>query len=846
MFLDKFISRGLIACTVALVLACPAPISAWSPNPITTSSDIELALEKLNVVGSALYFAAHPDDENTAMLSWFENKRHLRAGYLSITRGDGGQNLIGVEKGDLLGVIRTQELLAARRIDGAEQLFTRAIDFGYSKSADESIDFWGHEETLADAVLAIRRFQPDIVVTRFPGDGRGGHGHHTASTIIAHEAIEAAGDPTRFPEQLKTLKPWKPTRLFWNFWSWGDGPTDEERAKLIEIDEGDYEPLLGMSQTEISALSRSQHKCQGFGSAGWRGARPGYLKLQAGEAAGEDLLGGIDLTWNRIPGGGPIGKQIYEILENFHPHDPASSIPALSEVRGGMTGLLGRAGGEFDSMLRFKITEVDGLIRACAGLWLMADASKHSVPPGGSLSIEVSAVNRSDADLRLKRLELSDGLAALDVDRPLAGNERFVEQFDITIPESFDWERAQPYWLREPGGRGRFTVSDNSLIGTTENEPLLYVSFYFETGGQTIVYEMPVVFGWVDRVDGELYRPFRVVPAAALSFDRAVYLFPDEEARDVIVTVDAADSLTGELALHLPPGWNSTPSSSTVGMAPGESQQFRFQVSPPARAGEAILAAVLTTPDGTRHETEIITIDYPHIPIQTVFRRAEAKILHLEIERQGDHIAYVMGSGDEIPGCLEQAGYRVTELTDEDLARGDFEEYDAIVTGIRAYNTRDDLLLHQDRLLDYIEEGGTVVTQYNTTGFRSSLPPFGPYPLTPGRDRVTVEDAPVRFLREESSLLRTPNRITEDDFNGWIQERGLYFMSEWDPRYSPVLACHDPDEPDREGGLLVAPYGKGVFIYTGYSFFRQLPAGVPGAYRLFVNLVSARGESLSP
>ena len=830
----------------ALLFICPGIVAAWNPEKTKTSSDIELALEKLNVVGSVLYFAAHPDDENTAMLAWFENEKHLRAGYLSITRGDGGQNLIGTEKGDLLGVIRTQELLAARRIDGGEQFFTRAIDFGYSKTAEESMEFWGREETLADAVLVIRQFRPDVIVTRFPGDGRGGHGHHTASAILAGEAVEAAADPSRFPDQLSALKPWKVKRLFWNFWSWGEGPTDEERESLIEIDLGSYEPLLGLSQMEIAALSRSQHKCQGFGSAGRRGTAPGYLEQQAGDRAAEDPFEGIDMTWGRIPGGERIGGKLEEILEEFDTRNPSASIPALVEVRGMIAALYKDGTGEFGSMVLHKTDEVDDLIRASAGLHLLADASVHSAAPGASFTIAASAINRSEADIRLDSIVVSAGNPTINIGRPLEENKPVVENIEFTVPQSFDWRNSQPYWLRQPAGKGRFTVRDRELVGSAENGPLIRVSFFIEVNGQPIEYRIPVVYGWVDRVDGELYRPVRILPAATLSFDRSVYLFPDNSSREISLTVDAADSLAGDLSLRLPEGWVSEPPRQTVEMAANGRRTVRFTVTPPAAAAEASVTALLQSEEGAKYGTEVITIDYPHIPIQTVLRDAGTKFIRFDLERTGEEIAYIAGSGDDIPSSLEQAGYKVTELTEEDVAFGDLTRFDAIVTGIRAFNTRDDLLRQHHRLLAYIEQGGTLVAQYNTAGYFSSPLSFGPYPFTLGRERVTVEEAPVELLDRDISILNYPNRITEADFDGWVQERGLYFASEWDAAYTAPLACHDPDEPDRAGGLLVASYGKGVFIYTGYSFFRQLPAGVPGAFRLFVNLVSARGGSLSP
>ncbi len=813
-----------------------ASASDGPPSPLDAAA-LQLAIQKLTVVGSVLFIAAHPDDENTAMLTWLENEELVRTGYLSLTRGDGGQNLVGDEQGDLLGVIRTHELLAVRRIDGAEQFFTRAVDFGYSKGPEETLDKWGREAVLGDVVRVIRTFQPDVIVMRFPTTGEGRHGHHTASAFLAVDAFEAAGDPQRFPEQLDTLAPWKPTRLLWNYFNWMAPPSAESAREFLTVDLGAYNALLGRSYTELAGESRSMHKSQGFGSAERRGTSTNYLKLISGEPATTDIFEQVDLTWNRIPGGADVGAPLKRILEAYDPSDPSASLPELMQARAALGRLSASAGPRYAVLLDHKAWELDDVIRSCAGLWIEAVASQYTFAPGDSLQVAVTAINRSNASFRLTAIRSATPGLTRELDSLLVENRPLTLPLRTLVPSQLDWQVSQPYWLRQPVEGGLHRVAEPTLIGTPENEAPLGVTFTLSAFGQSIDYTVPVQYRWVDRVRGELYRPVVIVPEVTLALDERVYLFPDASPRPVRLRLEAREAAQGGARLILPPGWRSDPITQQVYLLPGPGREIVFQVTPGPEGG-AIRAEF--SAEGRTYARGMTVIDYPHIPIQTIFPEASGQVVRLELARVGEAIGYVMGPGDDVPAALAQAGYRVTLLDDADLASNDLSGYDAIVVGVRAYNSRDPLKRSARRLLEYVERGGTLVVQYNTAD-QTLHQEFAPYALKLGRDRVTVEDAPVEFTDPASPLLNTPNRITAEDFEGWVQERGLYFGAEWGPEYQTVLSSADPGEKAATGGLLWARHGNGIFIYTGYAFFRQLPAAVPGAYRLFVNLVSARG-----
>ncbi len=790
------------------------------PN-LSGEARIRLALGRLNTLGSVLMIGAHPDDEHTATLAYFARGRGIRAAYLSLTRGEGGQNLAGPEQGDLLGLIRTEELLAAREVDGAEQYFTRAIDFGFTKSADETFAKWGREGILGDIVWTIRRYRPDVVVLCFSGTSRDGHGQHEASGILGKEAFTAAADRTRFPEQLKYVEPWQARRLVWNVYGRGQGGSGN-----MVIETGAYNPVLGYSYNEIAGMSRSMHRTQAMGSPQRRGAATANLMMIAGAPASKDLFDGIDTSWNRVEGGAEVGRILAEAARSFDPAQPEKIVPRLLDARRRMAALK-------DPWAREKLCELDEAVALCAGLWLDASAERYEVVPGSTVAIRATALNRSSMPIRLAAVTL-DQSAPVDAELPF--NQPVTREVQWRVPE--DAAYSQPYWLREAPKGDAYTVADQRLVGTPENPPVLEARFKLRIGGEEIELTRPVIHRYVDRLRGELTRPLVVAPPVALRFTEPVLVLPDAQPRKLEVVVQAnVAGASGEVALAAPNGWKTEPAAREFRLGEaGQEQTLAFEVTP-AAAGRGRIRAVALF-GGRRIASGAEVIAYPHIRPQTVFPDSTADAVRLEAAVLAKRIGYVAGAGDGVPRALRQLGCQVTFLSAEDLASADLGRFDAIVTGVRAYNVRADLRANQQRLLDYVNLGGTLVVQYNTAD-SETLQKIGPYSLRVSRDRVSVEEAPVNFPDPSSALLQRPNRITAADFDGWVQERGLYFASDWDPRYKTLFESHDPGEEPHPGGTLYVRYGKGAYVFTAYSWFRQLPAGVPGAFRIFANLLSA-------
>ena len=818
-----------------------AAMAQVPPRP--DAAEIKLALKKLEVLASAMYVAAHPDDENTRLIAWLANGRLADTAYLSMTRGDGGQNLIGPEIGDLLGMIRSQELLAARRIDGGHQYFTRAKDFGFSKSPQETLRIWNKDEVLSDAVRIFREFQPDVVITRFPAGDRQTHGHHTASALLAGEAFTAAADPKRYPDQLDHLTPWSVRRMLWNTSPWFyDNKDDFKPESMVKIDVGQYSPLLGESYPELAARSRSMHRSQGFGSSGTRGEVFEYLEPVAGDPvataggeAGADLFAGIDTTWARLPGGRKVGEILARATRTFDAENPSAVVPTLLEARRAIRAL------PVSRWAIVKLVDIDQVIAACLGLYLEAAAENVSAVPGDTIKINLEAANRSPVAVLLKRVTVAAAGSDVAWDQALNSRESFKKTIEVALPAGLT--DSQPYWLRERGTIGMFKVADTALIGRPENPPALAVAFDLLVDGTPFTIERPVVHKWTDDVRGEQYRPFEVIPAVAVQIADGVLIFAEAAAREVAVNLRAGRAgVEGTLALEAPAGWTTTPSSQPFKIADKDgAATLKFAVRPPdvASTGAASTGTLRAVAEsgGRKYQRGVIHIEHEHIPTQIDMPPAEARVVRLALQRKGQTIGYLQGAGDQVPAGLREVGFTVVELTVDDLTADVLKRYDAVILGVRAYNTLERIRFQQPALFDYAKAGGTVIVQYNTSqDMRVEAP--APFPLTISRDRVTEENAEVRFLAPDHPVLNVPNKITAADFDGWVQERGLYFANKWDDAFKPVLSCNDAGEPPRDGGLLVAKYGDGWFVYTGYSFFRQFPAGVPGAYRLFANLIA--------
>ncbi|HEY1582582.1 MAG TPA: PIG-L family deacetylase [Chthoniobacterales bacterium] len=826
--------RWLVAASLGLVSLAGSARSAEAP-PSMDSAHIRLALEKLNVLGRALYVAAHPDDENTGLISYWANGALYDAAYLSLTRGDGGQNLIGPELREELGVIRTQELLAARRIDHGRQFFTRANDFGFSKSADETLRIWDRDKVLADVVWVIRKYRPDIVVTRFPTNDTQTHGHHTASAILAGEAFRAAADPKRFPEQLQFVQPWQPTRLLWNSWESFRARQRNQTPDftgLIGLEAGGYQPLLGKSYPEIAAASRSMHKSQGFGVEVERGGRKEYFKFLDGKPVGDDdIFSGIDTTWSRVPKAAGVGEKIQQILQNFDDTQPWKSIPALLAVRKILRGL------DRDSWVSEKLSDLDSVIAACLGLHLEAVTEKPEAQPGENLQLQIEAINRSPVEVRFVALRVLENGVTTSVDKALPPNELVTEKNSITLPQDLPY--SQPYWLREAGTVGTYTVSDQRLIGRPENPAPFPIEVTLQVGAEKIAYSLDPRFRKVDRVAGEVSAPLVIAPPAFVQLPRSVFVFGNEKSKTITLRViAAADKFSGNVALAAPAGWGIEPASIPVQLDGAESEtSCVFHVTPPAVASEGILRAVFISAGNRTPACSREQIVYPHIEPQTLISPTQAKIVRAKIENKAPLVGYIPGAGDAIPESLGEIGSEVKILSDAEIKAANLARFDAVVLGVRAYNVHPERIASwYPELLAYARQGGVVLVQYNTTP--GPKPNELPHPLRVSHDRVTDENAPVRILAPDHPVMNFPNKITEKDFDGWVQERGLYFPEQWDGAWTPILSSHDPGEKPLDGGLLVTRCGKGWFIYTGYSWFRELPAGVPGAYRIFANMIS--------
>jgi LmbE family N-acetylglucosaminyl deacetylase len=802
---------------------------AKAQDPLT-AGEIKLALNKLNTLGSVLYLAAHPDDENTRLIAYTANEKLMRTGYLSLTRGDGGQNLIGTEQGALMGVVRTQELLEARKIDGGEQFFTRAVDFGYSKTPEETFAKWDKQKVLADVVYIIRKFRPDVIITRFPKTAYAGHGHHTASAILAEEAFDLAADPKAFPDQLTYVDVWQPKRLFLNASTWWDKDLPEkakDNPDYITIDVGTYNPLLGKAYSEIAAESRTMHKSQGFGAAKVRGTQTEYLLLKKGDKFDNDVFDGIDFSWNRIEGGKEISALIQKANNNFNAEQPEKIVPTLLEVFNKINAL------PYSSWKYIKLGETNRLISSCLGLHAEFIVDDYSATPGTSVTGIVNIVNRSNLKVKVTNIGVMEKDSTINIELPKN------EMLNINIPFVCKSEaNTNPYWLNKPY-KGIFDVAQQDMIGTPINRNNNYAAIMLEVEGTFFYLTQPLQYKWTDRVKGEIYRPFVVLPKITAAVPENVYVFSNNEAKKVVVTIKAhQNDSKGTVSLALPKGWKASPEVAEFSIAEkNQEQQIVFMVTPSTAASEVDMKVLINNTPAK----EAIFIEYDHIKIQTVIKEASAKMVRLDVKTKGQKIGYIMGAGDEVPNALEQLGYQVVLLDEDKLKNGNLAQFDAILCGIRAYNTNKYMSNVYTPIMDYIKNGGNFIVQYNVNrGLVTDK--IGPYNFNISRDRVTEEDAKVAFVDAKHPILNYPNKLTTKDFEGWIQERGLYFADEWADEFQPILMMNDVGETSKKGSIIVAHYGKGSFIYTGISFFRELPAGVNGAFRLFANMVSYKQE----
>ncbi len=813
-----------------------------------SSSRILLEIEKLNTTGSVLYIAAHPDDENTRLIAYLANEKKVRTGYLSLTRGDGGQNLVGEEQGAYLGVIRTQELMAARKIDGGEQFFTRAVDFGYSKSADETYSKWPHDSLLADVVWVIRNFKPDIIITRFPPDERAGHGQHTVSALIAEEAFDAAADPTKFPEQLKYVSIWQSQRLFWNTsLRWDDKLADQIKngdKNIVSFDVGGYNVLLGKSYGEIAADSRTNHKSQGFGSSPTRGEQTEYLYLNKGNAlAGQtDLLAGVNISWERYRQGSEIKILLEKIIGDYNVLHPEKSVDQLLKVYTLLEQL------PEDKFINFKKQQIQNILVGCLGLWFEPVADNSMVSTGDKLRVISTSLKRNEYPISLESIQIFDNEKKVGEILPAGRNQ--IDTFDIIIPENLS---SSPYWL-DGAFTGMFNTPDQLMIGKAENDAPINFIYNINIGGISFPVKRELFYKETDAVKGELYSRISILPVMEVKINNPIMFLNKDEKTFITIPVKAnRDISDGELALSSK-NILSKPASFVIEQKKGETKNYTFEISFGENGSFEInpslfVIAKVISKDLTTNEDKTLSvktellydaisiIKYDHIPTQVISENATIKAIQLNSFIPTKKIAYVEGAGDKVDESLDQLGLNITTIKPEQITAAELNKYDAVIIGVRAYNTSKPLADNQQLLMNYVENGGLVITQYSTNWdlYTENL---GPYPFKIKRGRVTDENSPVDILLPDHPVLNVPNKITQEDFKGWIQERGIYFAEDLAPEYKTPLAFTDPGEQPQNGSLIIADYGKGAFIYTGIAFFRELPAGVPGAYRLFVNLLS--------
>src|SRR5688572_3597515 len=809
-------------------------LRAQSPQS-WTSADIYLGMKKLNVLGSVLYVAAHPDDENTRLIAYLSKDRLFRAGYLSMTRGDGGQNLIGDEQGIDLGLIRTQELLAARRIDGGEQFFTRAYDFGYSKNPEETFTKWDKAKILSDVVWVIRKFQPDIIITRFPTSGEGGHGHHTASAILANEAFAAAADPTQFAEQLKYVQPWQVKRVLWNTFNFGN--TNTQREDQFKMDVGGYNPLLGKSYGEIAAESRSQHKSQGFGVPAGRGEALEYFTATKGDQPKNDLVEGIDISWKKINGGEGIEKIVNDLVASFDFLHPEKSVKGLVKLYKALEAL---PAGTWKNK---KLDETRQLIEQCSGLWMDVFTNEQFAVQTDFLRFYFQFNNRLGVNASIKGFTI-DGYDST-LNRQLIKNRNDTFSVRLFIPPTKPI--TQPYWLENKMEQGYFNVSDQTKIGIPDVQPAYTVNVKANIEGEDFNFTRIVKYKFTDPVRGELYSPLVVAPP--------VLITPSEDLK-ILMNGNGNDKMSGTISLKglkkdftgkivalsesdLKPIPNFSFNNQRVRVN-SKNQTLGFEYNGKAiKSSVNVLFAVTDTTGKNLIKSDRHEVKYDHIPVINYFHDADVAVKVINVQTHGKKIGYIVGAGDRVPEALEQMGYEVNRLNLKEIAKNPLDKFDAIIVGVRAYNTLDWLGNYYDKLMKYVEQGGNLIVQYNTNNFISNVrSKITPYDLTISRNRVTDENSPVTFLKPEHPVLNFPNKITQDDFKGWIQERSIYDAIDTSGKFEKILAMNDPGEKPDEGSLLIAKYGRGYFTYTGLVFFRQLPAGVPGSYRLLANLIA--------
>ena len=797
-----------------------------------SSIDIYKKLQKFNFLGKVLYVAAHPDDENTTVISYFSNFRNAEIAYISLTRGGGGQNLIGPELRDELGLIRTYELMEARKIDGGKQFFSTAIDFGYSKSSEETFSIWGKNMLLDQTLEVINHFRPDIIINRFDHQRGRTHGHHTAASLLSLEAFDLLNN-----DSLGIYKDyWKPRRLFHNtsWWFYGSRENFEkamEQKNVIPLEVGLHDPLTGLTNSEIAARSRSQHKSQGFGSSPTYGPRTEYFELIRGDEPTNDVFDGIDTSWNRIDGGASIAQLMEDILDQYDFKAPYKSVPDLLKVYRLVLQL------NDQELLLEQSNKLKEIIKAAIGLELQYNTSKPFGIPHELLQVALNVVNLGPLSIKLNSIDI--GQTKLIIKQAIEKYDSYSSRHDLTLDDFL----TTPFWLLEKKDEANYTVKDQSIQHLPDTPEKIKAVFSFEIDGVMIEFEESLKYRTNDPVKGEVVERFQVVPQATFGFDQSSYLFSNNQSHQINIQVTShGPNFQGNLSIDSPNGWEITPNHHLVSIdQPSQPKLFSFTVKPPKEFKSDYFQAVIETSQGEILNHQMTVIDYPHIARHYQVDPSLSKATHLDFKTTVKTIGYINGAGDEIPASLRSVGIQVDQYDIDQIELSDIEKYKTIVVGIRAFNVEESMAQKSKMLWEYAKNGGTLIIQYNTSrNLQASQ--ITPMRLQLSRLRVTDENSPVEFIDDTHSVLHHPNKITKSDFDHWIQERGLYFASNWDESFQPILSMNDPEEQPVKGSLLIADYYQGKIIYTGISFFRLLPHGVAGAYRLFANLISLGHE----
>jgi LmbE family N-acetylglucosaminyl deacetylase len=817
--------RKLLA--ISLLAGLAGSASAQQVRP-ASSAQLYHELSQLNRLVHVLYVAAHPDDENTRFLAWMANDQHVPVAYLSLTRGDGGQNILGSEQGAALGLIRTHELMEARRLDGAGQYFTRAVDFGFSKNYEETFKHWNQYLLTHDVVWVMRVFRPDVVICRFPPNKDAGHGQHAASAILAAKAFELAGNKLQYTEELTYVQPWQPKRILFNAYRFGDNNTTSETQFKLPV--GQYNPMLGMGYGELAGQSRSIHKSQGAGTPSVAGVQTEYFKLVAGDSISQSLFDGIDITWNRV-GRKDIGAAIDKILAAFDYRRPDASLPALLELRKQILTV------KDDFWRKEKLHDLDALILHCSGIMAEVVTKQPQAVAGAGLPFTLNIIARSgNTPVQVTGIDWLSQDSTLDL--TLNNDQLYALTHTVTLPQTAPV--TEPYWLSHPADGAHYAIPNDSLLGLPETPDNLNATVRLRIGGTNFAMPVPLSYKKLDPIKGDVTEALRIVPEVSVELAAGLLITQPDGSVHTSVRLHAFKDITsGTLTLY----GNNKKITTIGGIAVRANADTLIPVNITGQQSNAVskddyvLDATLDAGGKTYNRTQRL-IQYSHLPTLQYFTSPMAQVLRSNWKVTAKRIGYIEGAGDYIPTLLRLAGLQVDVLKDADLTdAAKLKQYDAIVSGVRAVNVDKRMSYWLPVLMQYVDNGGTLLMQYNTLQDLATTN-MGPYPFTLSNLRVTEEDAAVTFLQPTHRLLTYPNKITGEDFKGWVQERGLNFPSKWDEHYQTIFRMNDTGEDPLNGSVLYTPYGKGHYIYTSLSLFRELPAANKGAIRLLMNMLS--------